>query len=87
MLGLVARTAGPGRAQRRRLGDDPTWPRSNWRQRVGERELEALIHADRTAEDDALLAVGDRSPERGATEAERLDGDEHALGIEAVEDA
>src|SRR5205823_6197048 len=56
------------------------------RERVGERELQALVHADRTAEDDALLAVGDRAPERRAPDAQRLHGDEDPLGVQAVED-
>ena len=55
-------------------------------QRVGERELESLVHADRAAEHLALVAVAHGAAQRRAAEAERLGGDQHALGVQAVED-
>ena len=55
-------------------------------QRVGERELQALVHADRAVEDDALVAVLDRLLQRDPPDAERLGGDQHPLGVQAVED-
>ena len=40
--------------------------------RVGERERDPLVHADRAPEDLALAGVGDRLGEGGAPDAERF---------------
>ena len=53
--------------------------------RFGEREGEALVLADRSAEHDALVGVVDRLGHRGPADAERLGGDQDPLGVQAVE--
>jgi enoyl-CoA hydratase/carnithine racemase len=53
---------------------------------LGKRMSDFLIHADRPVEDDAVLVILDSVSERGAADADRLRGDEDALGVQAVED-
>src|SRR5581483_2891060 len=50
-----------------------------------DRELEALVHPDRTPEYDALPPVADGATDRGAPEAQRLGGDQQPLGVEPIE--
>jgi hypothetical protein len=56
------------------------------RKRVRERELDALVLPDRPAEDDPLARVLGRPAEGGAADPHRLVREQHALGVEAVED-
>ena len=53
--------------------------------RLGQREGDALVLADRPAEDDALVGVRDRSANGDPADAERLGRDQDALGVEPVE--
>ena len=55
-------------------------------QRVGQRELEALVHSDRPAEHLTLVAVAHRRAQRRAADAQRLGGDQAPLRVQAVED-
>ena len=48
--------------------------------------LDALVHADRAIEHDALPCIACRPLDRHAPEPDRLGTDQDALGIEAVED-
>src|ERR1700734_1652177 len=48
--------------------------------------LDALVLADRPVEHDALFRVARRAAQRVLPDADRLDGDQDALRIEAVED-
>ena len=50
-----------------------------------QRMRDALVLADRPAEHDALLGVLRRALQRRAAEADRFDGKQHALGIEALQ--
>ena len=52
---------------------------------LGEREGDALVLADRAVEHDALVGVGDGPAQRHPADAERLGGDQDALGVEPVE--
>ena len=52
---------------------------------LGQREGDALVLADRVAVDDPLVGVGHRPLDGDAADADRLGGDEDALGVEAVE--
>ena len=52
---------------------------------LGQREGDALVLADGPAEDDALVGVGDGPLDGDPPDAERLGGDEDALGVEPVE--
>src|ERR1700733_14574380 len=54
--------------------------------RGGQRELDALIHADRAAEDVAFVAVFDRLLQGDPADAQCLSGDQHPFRVEAVED-
>src|SRR5580693_3697848 len=53
--------------------------------RLGQRERDALILADRAAEDDPFPGVGDGAAQGGAARAERFGGDEDSLRVKAVE--
>ena len=53
---------------------------------LGQRELDALVLGDRSAEDDALLAVCDGPVDKPAGVADRLGCDQNALGVHAVQD-
>ena len=50
-------------------------------QHLGERVLDGLVGADRAAEGEALLGVGDRHVERRLDAAERLGGDQRLREI------
>ena len=52
---------------------------------LGQRERDALVLADRPAEDDAVLGVCDRLVHRHPADAERLGADQDALRVEPVE--
>ena len=52
----------------------------------GDRELDALVGADRAAEDDALGGVARRLLDEPAAVADALGGDQDPLGVHAVED-
>ena len=54
--------------------------------RARERELHALVGADRPLEHDALAGVARRAVEEEAAVADALGRDQHALGVHAVED-
>ena len=51
----------------------------------GERVLDALVHADRPVEHDALARVARGARDRSATDADRLGGDQHALGVQTMQ--
>ena len=53
---------------------------------AGDRELDALVRADRPAEDDALASRRRRLLDEPAAVADALGGDQDALGVHAVED-
>ena len=53
--------------------------------RLGQRERDPLVLADRAAEHDAVVGVGDGASEGDLADAEGLGGDEDALRVEAVE--
>ena len=53
--------------------------------RLGERERDPLVLADRAAEHHPLVGVGDRLVHRRPADAERLGGDQDPLRVEAVE--
>src|SRR5580704_235344 len=53
--------------------------------RLGERERDALVLADRAAEDGPGLGVGDRAAQRGAAGAEGFGSDQDTFGVQAVE--
>jgi hypothetical protein len=48
--------------------------------------LDALIHADRAVEDDALSGVLGGALDRDPARPDRLGADQDALGVEAVQD-
>ena len=56
------------------------------RVRPRDRELHALVRADRPAEDDALRRVARRPLDEPAAVADALGGDQDPLGVHAVED-
>ena len=53
---------------------------------LGDRELHALVLADRPAEDDALLGVGADLVDEPVAVADAFGGDQRALGVEAGQD-
>jgi hypothetical protein len=53
---------------------------------LGDRELHALVLADRPVEDDALAGVAAGAFDEPVAVADALGGDQRALGVEAVED-
>src|SRR3546814_14421457 len=53
---------------------------------LGEGVLDPLVLADRAVEHDALLGILGRAAQRVAPDADRLGADQHARGIETVED-
>ena len=74
------RVVGGGGAQHQQLGRlqlDPA---------LGERVLDALVLADRPAEDDALAGIARGAGERDAAEPDRLGGDQDALRVHPVQD-
>jgi hypothetical protein len=54
--------------------------------RFGDRELHALVLADRAAEHDAVLHVGAHAVDEPVAVADAFGGDQGALGIQAVQD-
>ena len=53
--------------------------------RLGQRERQPLILADRSSEDDTFICVRDRAPYCDPADAEGFRGHEDALGVQAVE--
>src|SRR4029434_2464146 len=83
--GVRLRAAGPPVVEepRRLHAHEPR--RLELRPRERERMGDRLVLADRPVEDDALLRVLHGAIERGASDADRLDTGEDALGVQRVE--
>ena len=78
------RRAGTRRARRcapSRRSSSSERPFSSWRSTSVRRVLDGLVGADRAAEGEALLGVGDRHVERRLDAAERLGGDQRLRQI------
>src|SRR5581483_3237235 len=79
-VGVVVPVIGGGGAQHQQLG------RLQFDPALGERVLDALVLADRAAEDDALAGIARGAGERGPAQPHRLGGDQDALRVHAVQD-